>query len=600
MKILPNLRPVDALEQDDKILAAAGDVAGILHIIRMGRGVYLRLAATMALILGASACVMVSARVLGRLVESIVAAAYADVSRLAALFLALESGAVVLQYFGRVGLAQVTIEITYRIRCELFAKLKRLPISYFDTQPLGRTITRLTSDVEGIETFFSGTLAKVVIALINITTVLVAMMVTDLKFGGFIVLCSLPALVFTVIFRKPARYWLRTYRRRAAHCNAKLAEYLNGMPVIKIFGLEAWTQRNFTEATDSMYEAGLNTMTWNSLIRPAAVLLCSVPTLLILWLGGERVIEGTMALGMLVAFVRYSERFVSPIRTISQEIQQIQEALVSSERVRRMLQEPEELDSLGPDGTKTPTLQGRVEYQDVWMHYRPDRPVLKGVSFKIEPGMKVGLVGATGSGKTTTVNLLPRLYPHAKGRILLDGIPVDEIARDHLRGQLGYVSQDVVVFSGTIRSNLLAATPGHPPTDERILAACRKTGLDQVLRNLADGLGHQVLEGGENLSMGERQLVAFTRMMLRDPKVLILDEATANIDERCEKLIQSAIVEVMEGRTCFVIAHRLSTIIRCDVILVFRDGEIVEQGTHADLMARGGYYSDLAGKQLLA
>jgi ABC-type multidrug transport system fused ATPase/permease subunit len=301
-----------------------------------------------------------------------------------------------------------------------------------------------------------------------------------------------------------------------------------------------------------------------------------------------------------VAFVRYSERFVSPIRVLSQEVQNIQEALVSSERVRKMLSEPEETATLGPDGTALHELQGAVEYRDVWMSYQAGHQVLKGVSFKALPGMKVGLVGATGSGKTSTVNLLPRLYPIDKGEILLDGLRIETLARDGLRGQLGYVSQDVVVFSGSIRENLIAALPGATPTDAMIGAACQRTGLTQVLAHFPDGLDHKVVEGGDNLSMGERQLIAFTRMVLRDPRVLILDEATANIDERCERLIQNAITEVMAGRTCFVIAHRLSTIIQCDLILVFRAGEIVEQGTHAQLMAQGGYYASLAGKQLLA
>jgi len=587
-------------EAEDNIAAVGSDVIGILQIVQMGSGLYLRVCGALVWILGASVAVMGSARCLGLLVETLVdPRAAVDLRwRYSLTFLALESLAVVAQYVGRVSLAKATIEITYRIRTELFEKMRRLPISYYDVQPLGRTITRLTSDVEGIETFFNGTLASVLIAGINIASVLVAMLLTDLHFGGVIVAVCIPALLFTVAMRRPVVRWLRTYKRRSAHVNAKLAEYLNGMPIIKIFGLESWTQRQFDAAADDLLSAGIHTLNWNSFIRPFAVFLCSLPTLLVLALGGPQVIAGAMQLGMLVAFVRFSERFVSPIRVISQEVQNIQEAVVSSERVRRMLQEPEESGSLGPDGDKTPQLQGKVEYRDVWMSYGDSTPVLKGITFSVEPGMKVGLVGATGSGKTTTVNLLPRLYPLLSGEILIDGQPLQQLQRRNLRRQLGYVSQDLVVFAGTLRENLSAAL-ATPLPDSVLLAAAAETGLSQVLRHAKGGLDYKIVEGGDNLSVGERQLVAFTRMLLRDPRLLILDEATANIDEVCEALIQMATLKLMQGRTCFIIAHRLSTIIQCDMILVFANGQIIERGSHTELMARGGYYAQLAGRQLL-
>jgi len=237
------------------------------------------------------------------------------------------------------------------------------------------------------------------------------------------------------------------------------------------------------------------------------------------------------------------------------------------------------------------------------MRYGDGEPVLKGVSFKVKAGMKVGLVGATGSGKTSTVNLLPRLYPFDGGELLFDGVPVQRIERAHLRQHIGYVTQDVVVFAGTLRENLVSALDNRSmaATDERLRAACAATGLDRALA-AQDGKGEPldraIVDGGDNLSMGERQLIALTRMLLRDPKMLILDEATANVDERCERLVQDAIAKVMAARTCFVIAHRLSTIVQCDLILVFKRGQIVEQGTHAELMARRGEYYALASQQL--
>ena len=588
------------LEADDRVLVARSDLAGMLGLFVFGKAVSWRLALSLGTIVVATSCVMVAARVLGQLVEAVTyGQGQLAIFKAAGVFLALESLAVLGQYLGRVNLARATIEVTYRVRTELFRKMRRLPMAYFDVQPLGRTITRLTGDVEGMEAFFGGTLARVLTALITIVVVLVAMVVTEPAFGSVIVAASLPSLIFSIVMRKPVRDSLRNYKRHAAHVNAKLAENLNGMPVIRIFGLEAWTHGSFAQATQAMFRAGVRTANWNSLIRPATVLFCSIPTLLILWIGGQRVMAGVMPLATLIAFVRYSERFVAPIRTISQEIQNIQEALVSRERVRRMLAEPDEDQVLGPDGHAQYSLLGAVEYQDVRMRYATGEEILKGISFAVPAGAKVGLVGASGSGKTTTLNLLPQLYPYSSGRILLDGRPLECFAREALRAQLGYVSQDVVVVSGTIRDNLCFAIPGRPPTDRELMEACRRTGLWDIVQSLRDGLDARVVEGGENLSMGERQLLAFTRMLLRDPRILILDEATANIDERCEQLIQYATDELMRERTCFVIAHRLSTIVRCDLILVFAHGRIVERGTHDELVARGGVYASLAGRQLL-
>lgn len=580
---------------EDSILGSASDIAGLFHVIKFGKGVYWRLMGALSLILASSIAVMGSARIMGSMASLLSVASDIQIGLLAAGFMSLETLSVILQYLGRVTLAHATIEITYRIRCELFTKIERLPIAYFDSQPLGRTITRVTADVEGIETFFNGTLARVLIALINLVTVLITMLLFDLRFGAFVLMASIPALISSVAFRRPVRHWLRTYKKRAAQVNAKLAENLSGLAVIKAFGLEEWSKKEYDREAAHMRDAGLNTMNWNSLLRPLALLLCSVPTLMVLWYGGQDTIAGSMTLGTLVAFVRLSERFVSPIRTLSQEIQNIQEALVSSERVRKMLQEPEEQDVLGPDGTLSPDIHGHVEFKNISMRYGPKSPwALRDVSFVVRPGMKVGLVGASGSGKSTTLNLLPRFYPFEAGEILIDNVPIQNLRRDHLRSQLGFVGQDTVITAGTIRSNLLSGIGrGIATSDEMLWAACERTGLDIVLNDLPDGLDQNVVEGGDNLSMGQRQLIALTRMLLRNPRIMILDEATANIDERAEKLVQAAVVEVMEGRTTFVIAHRLSTIEHCDVILVFRDGRIVEQGTHESLRSLGAYYHQL-------
>lgn len=583
---------------EDHVLETTSDLSGLWAILKLGEKQHLKLLGAVLLIVCSSIVVMMSARILGFLVESVHSGQY-QVLSLVTWFLVLETSSIVMQYFGRLSLAHSTIEVTYSLRCRLFDKLRTLPMSYFDTQPLGRTITRLTTDVEGVESFFSGTLSRLVVSTIHIVTVLIAMLVTQPSFGVIVVGCSIPALVFSIASRKPVRFWMRTYRRRSAHLNSILAEFLNGMPVIKAFGLEKWTQNRFTNGSQSLLTSAINMMNWNSLIRPMTVLLCGLPLVVILWWGGHLVTVGALEIGLLVTYIRYSERFMGPIRTISQEIQHIQEALVSSERVRQMLSEEVENDVMGDDGQLALPIEGQIKFEDVCMEYIKGKPILNGVSFEIAAGETVAFVGATGSGKTTTVNLIPKLYPISSGEITLDGYDLRDWSRKGIRKNLGYVGQDVVIFRGTIRENLLAAVDDSIElSDQKILAACERTGLSSIIERFKDGLDYNILEAGKNLSMGERQLIAFTRMLLKDPAILILDEATANIDEHCEKLIQKAVSELMEHRTCIVIAHRLSTILHADQILVFKDGRVVEKGCHEDLVAHNGIYAELIRRQI--
>jgi ABC-type multidrug transport system fused ATPase/permease subunit len=373
---------------------------------------------------------------------------------------------------------------------------------------------------------------------------------------------------------------------------------LTGLPVIKSMHLERWTKSVYEGLTRDHLTANITLMNWNSVVRPLTVMFCLVPTIMVVMLGGHRVLDGGMTLGIFVVFVRYSERFLAPVRTISQEIHQIQDALSSSERIRLLLLENEESSELGKDGTHAGTIAGEIEYRNVQMSYRGTKPVLNDISFCAKPGMKVALVGETGSGKTSTLSLIPRLYRFGGGSITIDGVPIADWQRSALRGQLGLVSQDVIVFRGTLRENLVAAHQDPAKcNDEMIMVAAEQTGLAKIIESLPAGLDSFVHHGGSNLSMGERQLIAFTRMLIRDPAVLILDEATANLDEGFEKVVQRAINVVMKGRTCFIIAHRLSTVMQSDVILVFRDGKIVERGSHVELMELAGYYSELVSRQ---
>jgi ABC-type multidrug transport system fused ATPase/permease subunit len=484
------------------------------------------------------------------------------------------------------------------IRQRLFYKMTALPISYFDRQPMGRTITRMTHDVEGIETFFSGTLARILVAVIQVGAVLTAMILTSPEFGFWISLACLPSLLASILTRRWIRDQLRVYKRISAQLNARFAEFISGINVIKLFGLEQWSfDRIHAEAMDMLY-AGLRTLKINSLIRPIIVFLCGIPTLVVLWWGGHQVIEGTLTIAALVAFMRYCERFMSPIRTISQEIQLIQEALVSSERVRQMLSEQEEVDTLGPDGHHHAPVLGELEFDNVVMEYLTDRPVLDRISFKAAAGSKIALVGHTGSGKTSTVHLVPRLYPFKAGKILIDGVDIKNWQRSSLRDAIGYVSQDVVIFRGTLRDNLLSAASGPTISDQEILIAALRTGLLSAIQKMPNGLDTMILDDGANLSQGERQLIAFTRMLLKDPAIMILDEATANIDEQSEALIQNAVHEILENRTCLIVAHRLSTVVECDEIVVFEHGKIIGKGPHHELLETCPAYRKLVAQQL--
>ena len=589
--------------QLDEVQKSNSDLSAVFSLFKYGKGTYRLLAVSILLIILSSTMLMFSAKILGSLVDALIKETpVAKIAIMVACILTLETLQVVLTYYGRISLSWVTNKIALNIRLTLFAKITKLPISYFDRQPLGRTITRLTTDVEGIEAFFGSTLSRVFAAAITIVSIIIAMFVTNKMVGLIVAVSALPAIILTFVARGPIRHWNRLYKTRSARLNAMLAEYISGILVIKVFGLEDWSYRKYVKSSEELFEAGIGIVTVNSLVRPTINLLCFLPIIIILGYGSTLVLDGTLALGVLVSFVRYAERFLRPIMALSNEIHVMQEAITSSERVRKMLDEPEEHELLGPTGERSSKIHGNITFNNIWMEYNIGRPVLKGISFDVRKGMKIGLVGETGSGKTTTLNLLPQLYPKTRGEITIDGHLLENWDRRVVRGQIGLVSQDIVIFRGTLRENLLwrEAEDGIPVDDEALMGFCGKTGLDLVMKRMSNGLDTLIIDGGENLSVGERQLVAFTRMLVRDPALLILDEATANIDEKYEGLIQQAIREVLRERTCFVIAHRLGTILLCDEILVFDHGEIVERGTHDELMALQGYYSRLAAKQLIS
>lgn len=498
--------------------------------------------------------------------------------------------AVGLRYGSRVIIALVASRSILRIRLALVEKLGHLPMRYYDHQPLGRTVTRLTSDVEGVEGFFSRTLATILMTVNLLAVTVVAMLITDVRLGVIAIIGILPAIAITLSLKQPIRQLNRRYAQKNSAINAQLSEFLNGLPVVRILGAEGWARKRFEAIIEEFRAAAMALNGINAWVRPLINGLCMLPLVLVLFIGGSDLQQGVISLALLVTFIRYTQSFAMPIIMISREIHQIQQAFSSLERIRRLLDEDDENKVLGQNGQRSAaSCEGQIRFDDVWMAYEEENWVLKGLSFNIEAGSVVGVVGTTGSGKTSTLTLLSRLYPFQKGTITLDGCDIGDYDRESLRQAIGFVSQDVVIFDGTLRDNLVCSARGG----DALQHACELTGLAQVMQRNNWDFDFKVLAKGENLSVGERQLVSLTRVLLSDPKILVLDEATANIDPATEAIIQNGIWKVMQGRTCIIIAHRLETLARCQTLFVYRDGRIIERGNHGELLATDGYYRRL-------
>lgn len=537
-----------------------------------------------------------SSKYLGMLAEDgLMKSSWTAVKHFGLMILGLEVASLALAYFGRTWLAVGALESLFQIRKTLFYHLQNLPIRYFDRQPLGRTVTRLTYDVEALEDFFQGTFARMLQATFVLIAVFIAMIATSPLFGFVVAMSAIPAVLATLYYRNPILIWNRELSKRGSAINSKLNEFINGIPVIRSFGLENWSLKKFEEKIASQLEAGLQTNYINAVSRPITLFLSVIPILVIILWGGTLVEKGMMTLGIFITYVRYSERFSRPIFMLAQEIHQIQAAMASAERVTTFLNEETEqkIFKFTENPIKLGKVLGDISFEDVSMSYDGTKNVLQNVTFKITPGSIVGLAGETGSGKTSTVSLLSRLYPYQKGFIKLDGIPIEDMDRHWLRSQIGFVSQDVIIFKGTIRDNLKM---GFEVDDKVLVEAAQKTGLWKRLKETNRSLETHIYAGGTNLSAGEIQLLSLTRILVSNPSILIMDEATANIDPALETMIHEAIHEVFKDRTCLLIAHRLSTLKNCDKILVFKNGSLLEEGSHQELVKLDGYYASLVKK----
>ena len=580
-----NLKEKNLRLVSDEKIAQFSDLHGIGYLLYLSRENYYRLMGGIFILTASVACLMLSVHVLGQLLENLSADLHTDIYKLVAFFLALEIAAAVLRYFGSVTIVHTTNSIIYHVRKKLFHKLTCLPITYFDRQPLGRTLSRITTDVEGVEHFFSQILSSSLCAFLEIILIIVAMLLVDVRFGLLIIATAVPTILFALAFRRPLKFWLRVHKKLNALTLARFAEFANGFEIIKCFNLEDWSKRKYQELVLNNYHVHLRIQHWNTFVRPMIVLLCSLPIFFVILLGGGMVLEQALALSVFISFVRFTIGLQHPVRVVLHDIQIIQDALTSAERIHQTFLEIEEVHY--PD-VLDQQLQGDIKFEQVYLDYMRDKNVLRGISFHAARGMKIGLVGETGAGKTSTVNLIPALYNYSSGDILLDDIPLRKWSKPCVRKYIGYINQDVIIFRGTLRENIICSQQAQ---DKEILQLADRLGFRQRLRNLPQGLDSLVIDHGQNLSAGERQIIAFMRMMIKNPQILILDEATANVDSHYEEIIHRALFELMANKTCFIIAHRLATVQKCDSILVFKDGNIVEQGTHTSLTRHdSGYY----------
>jgi ATP-binding cassette subfamily B multidrug efflux pump len=495
-------------------------------------------------------------------------------------------------YFQVVLLNTVGQRVMYDLRSELYQKLQRQEVAYFDRQPVGRIMTRLTSDVDALNELFTSGIIDVLGDVVMIFVIIGIMLSMDwqLSLGTLV---TVPLLVAaTSWFRKGARRGYDMVRTRIARINSFLQEHLSGAQVVQLFNREAKSFKQFDELNDDYARANIDTIFYYAVFFPLVDLIGAVGIALIIWFGGYRVLHTmgqaqVLTLGALVAFIQYSQQLFQPIRDISDKYNVLQAAMVASHRIFRALDLPIAITSPAQP-RQSGRAAGRIEFEHVWFAYKNEDWVLKDVSFVVEPGQSVALVGHTGSGKTTITNLLMRFYDVQRGRVLLDGVDVREWDLKSLRENFAVVLQDVFLFSGTIAGNIRLGRAEMP--EERIEWAAREVRAEPFIMRLPEGYKAEVRERGAGLSVGQKQLISFARALAFDPALLILDEATSSIDTETEQLIQQAIERVLRDRTSILVAHRLSTIQRADRIIVMHHGELREQGTHQELLALRGLY----------
>jgi len=491
-------------------------------------------------------------------------------------------------------MAGVSQRTVYRLRRDVDQKLGRLPLKYFDSHPHGDILSRVTNDIDNIANTLQQSLTQIITSVFTIVGVLIMMLTISPLLTLFSLLVLPVAGIGTFLIARQSQRQFAAQWDRTGALTGRVEETHTGHTLVKVFGHETDAIRQFDGENESLFQASFRAQFISGIIQPAMNFVSNLNYVAIAVIGGIGVAGGTMSLGDVQAFIQYSRQFTMPITQVASIMNVLQSTVASAERVFELLDEPEE----APDAAEPQVLEsavGRVVLDDVSFRYEPETPLIANLSEIAEPGQIVAIVGPTGAGKTTLVNLLMRFYEIDGGRITIDGFDTRELTRDNLRRTFGMVLQDTWLFGGTIRENIAYGREGA--TEDEIVAAARAAHVDHFVRALPHGYDTVIDDDAANVSQGERQLLTIARAFLADPQILILDEATSSVDTRTEVLVQQAMKKLMQGRTNFVIAHRLSTIRDADVILVMDHGRIVEQGTHAELLARKGFYAELYNSQ---
>jgi ATP-binding cassette subfamily B protein len=515
---------------------------------------------------------------------------WAGLNRVVGVYLVVLFATFSLQYVQTYGMQVFGQRIMHDIRLSLFSHLQKMSLSFFNRNPVGRIVTRVVNDVETLSELSTQGIVETAGGLITLIGIIAALFLLNGTLALLTLLALCPLLYLAKRYGDKTRDVYGNIRVTAARLNSFIQENVSGMSTVQLFNREEENLSRFKRINKENRDGQLKSLLYSAVYFPVVEVFAALALGTILWYGGGEVIQGAIQLGVLVAFIQYVQRFFQPIRDLSEKYNILQAALASSERIFGLLDTPEEM----PDPRQPvvlPEVRGEIDFQDVSFSYNDDGHALKGITFHLEPGESVAIVGATGAGKTSLINLIARFYDIQQGRILIDGIDIRKMDKRFLRRQIGMVLQDAFLFAGDIEYNIRLGEAGIPP--ERVYEAAQQVNAHAFIEKLPRGYREEVQERGSTLSLGQKQLISFARALAFDPRIVILDEATSSVDTETELLIRDAFSRLIRGRTSIIIAHRLSTIRYVDKIMVIDKGEIAEMGSHEELMAKNGIYRDL-------